>query len=135
MNNPLIIIAGDFNRHKVNDFLVQFHDIEENIVDGTRLGVALDRCFSNLDHLKHTLRPPLSNESGTKKSDHMAVHMSTKLQNVLQYKKRDFVFKKYTDEGARLFKDKITVQDWTSVLTNREDPHLQVKNLDTILQS
>ena len=51
LKDPYILIGGDFNRHSVNDFLVQFQDIEEVYSDWTRYGVALDRCFTNLSQI------------------------------------------------------------------------------------
>ena len=72
--DPYVVVGGSFNRYKMT-FLGEFADIEEIITD------TLDKCCTNMNVLKNTIRGPLTTETGTK-SDHNVIATTVDLKNI-----------------------------------------------------
>ena len=80
-DNPIIIIRGDLNRYNFGEVTNCFQDIEIHNIGHTRGRAELEKLATNLSHIRTTIRQPLSNEAGTKQSEHAVVLASTLIKN------------------------------------------------------
>ena len=74
LDDPLIVLAGDFNQWKMEEPLSDFPDVVENAVGPTRGDRCIDRVFSNLPGVSVTgTLPPLETDvdgTAARNSDH-----------------------------------------------------------------
>ena len=115
--SPYFIIAGDFNRRKIQAELREFSDIKLVQTGPTRGRHCLDLIFTNFpEYIKEcgTL-PALFNEQGTT-SDHVAVHLMAKIPRVVSYEIERYSYIKQTPEGNSAFDAFVAGYDWSRVL-------------------
>ena len=131
MNDPYIIVAGDFNKRRISA-LDDFPDLAIIQTPATRRGAVLDVAATNIDgHLTADIRDPLENEVG-QKSDHSVVHIEALLPRLHQYVKTEFFVRKYTDEAEQQFGDLLLSQDWAGI--NQVSASRAAEDLNVILQ-
>ena len=89
MDDPYIIVAGDFNQWKIHEVLADFPDLQEHAVGNTRGDHCIDRIFSNLEVQVAGTVPPLETdrcpESSPKKSDHRISFVQSSVNKVQSY--------------------------------------------------
>ena len=83
LQEPYIIIGGDFNETNMDTILERFHDLRLVKTKATRGNNVLDKIITNLHNEKTVIRSPLLESScQTKKSDYSVIHFATNLRNV-----------------------------------------------------
>ena len=89
LNDPLLVVAGDFNQWRVEEALADFPDLAEHQVGNTRGDHSIDRIFSNIDVRSSGTVPPLETdnvEGGQRRSDHRVAFIQSSLDKVPSYK-------------------------------------------------
>ena len=119
--DPLIVIAGDFNQWEVGEALAEFSDLEEVITPATRGDRKIDRIFLNWrDQVTESgCLPPLSTvvlEGLGSDSDHRVQFALSRLQKREPIRWESFTHRPFTTAGADAFKLDIRGLDWKEVL-------------------
>ena len=125
MNDPVIIITGDFNRKNITRAIQDFPDIQLLPTPPTRGTATLDLTYSNLGTKLHhsDVLPPLEANDGQSASDHKVLYYEASLPGKTQVKrtKKKINFRPYTKRGEEIFGRKLLFTDWSS-LSDEEDP-------------
>lgn len=91
----------------------------------------LDKVFTNIGMIKSTLRQPVENLAGTKKSDHAVIHLKADVKHVSDNKMRKHSYLKYTEEGSKKFGELLMRTDWVAEYEGvEESPTALVKILN-----
>ena len=103
LDDPLVVVAGDFNQWKVDGALVDFPDIHEHVSGSTRGDRCIDRSFSNLPGVSvaGTL-PPLETdydrENAARRSDHKVAFFQASIPRVQAYSVLTYQYRYYNKE-------------------------------------
>ena len=73
LNDPIIILGGDFNKKPYGDAVNDFPDIKLLNTGPTRKNETLDLVFTNIHESDASIEPPLETQDGSLKSDHSTV--------------------------------------------------------------
>ena len=89
-DDPLILLAGDFNQWRIGDVVADFPDLLEAAVGNTRGDHSIDRIFSNLGpNIDEGTVPPLETDPGpeaaSRPSDHRVAYMRVEVPRVRPY--------------------------------------------------
>ena len=116
MNDPIIIVAGDFNRKNLSEAVEDFPDIELTRPIATRGNAALNLTATNIHHEIKNIEAldPIMSEDG-KKSDHKCLAFSTTLENSDRFKWVHVMAQKKTPEGDEIFDWKIREEKWDDI--------------------
>ena len=114
LSNPLIIVAGDLNKKRIDSAFDESPDIHAHNAIPTCGDAALDVVFSNLAKHSECSLPPLSSDEGPR-SDHNVLLIRAEEDLVHHYEKIRIRHRRFTDEGRNLFKTLILAQDWSDV--------------------
>ena len=136
-DDPLILVAGDFNQWEVGEALADYDDLEEIITPATRGTRRIDRVFMNWteDVEDSGCLPPLetNNPDGNNtKSDHLIQYVVSRIPTVEQARVEHFKYRPFTVKGADDFKAEILTKDWADVIAAR-DSNQKAAALDWIL--
>ena len=106
-NEPLIVVVGDFNQWRVEDYLGDFVDIDEVPVGPTRGSGTIDRSFTNTKDLvkKGGTVPPLDAddaESGVD-SDHRVAYARVDLKKTKTFEWLTYTYLFYNEDSERDF--------------------------------
>ena len=132
MHNPYIIVAGDFNRRKIEEAIGDYPDLILTNTPPTRNGVMLDLVATNYDSeiVSSYSIPPLLTED-MRASDHEILIIEAKLNHVHMFENKNIRVRPRTKKGEAMFHEKITKFDWTDFL-KEEDPNLLAEKLEQI---
>ena len=133
---PLIMIAGDFNQWDVGSALAEFSDISEVVTPATRGDRKIDKIFTNWSEYVEEggCSPPLQTEEidgNVTKSDHAVQYMFSRLPGKEPVRWETFSFRPYTLSGEAAFLAEINAQDWADV-TGDKDVNGKVNALHNI---
>ena len=117
----MVLIAGDFNQFRVEEYLEEHTDLHEVIAGPTRGDRRIDRLFCNFKESEAGVVAALQPEEGTggSDSDHKVVFASTILPSRKKRTWDSFLTRKYTEKRAQDFKQWITGVDWTDVYSGQ----------------
>ena len=115
--DPMVLIAGDFNKKPITPALDNFPDITELGTGPTRKDEALDLLYANFNNQVATkeIRPPLVSIDG-KPSDHGIIHAKYDLKNYHPFRWKIVKSRPRTTMGDRRFEEWVKNQSWTQVL-------------------
>ena len=105
-NEPLIVVAGDFNQWDISDALSHYVDIEEVRAGPTRGTRAIDRVFVNFPRAVYsgeTLEPletDPSLDSPRRQSDHKVVLVKSKLDRLKTFEWLSYSYLFYNEESV-----------------------------------
>ena len=121
MDDPFVVVTGDFNQWKIHEVLEDFPDLIEHGVGNTRSDHCIDRVFSNLDVQVAGTVPPLETdrcpESSPKKSDHRISFIQSLVNKVHAYKMLSYTYRYYSPEAEAEFGKWLTQMEWDDLLT------------------
>ena len=128
--DPLIFVAGDFNKRLFADELADFPDIKQVNFEPTRMGACLDVVLSNAEHSIEEIWPPLQTLTGIK-SDHDCLVL-----DVWEKKTRKFVWekrttRKHTREGLENYGAAMASTDWNTLMPDGATPDDLVSALES----
>ena len=120
-DDPLIVLAGDFNQWKVEEVSEDFPDLAEAMIGPTRGDHCIDRIFANLGTFKAAgTVPPLetdpSPEAQSKKSDHMIGYITVEIPRVRPFTMMNYSYRYYSPEGDLEYGQWLAGHKWTEVL-------------------
>ena len=119
--DPLIGVFGDFNQWKIDEALLDYQDMIENVGGFTRKDRIIDRNFCNWSEAikSTTIMPPLQTEiteaGSLRRSDHNVVFTQASLDRAPDVGWTSFYTRPYTAVGAEGFKEWIKGVDWSHV--------------------
>ena len=119
-DDPLIVLAGDFNQWKVEDYLRDFPDLLELPVGNTRGDHCIDRMFGNFNAMEVGTLPPLETDPGSeaaaRPSDHRIAFCRTSLPRVRPYELMTYTYRYYSKEGEEEYGRWLAGKDWSHLL-------------------
>ena len=117
-SDPYLVVAGDFNQWDIGEVLLDFQDIREAAVGGTRNGKKIDRIFTNMTRSieKAGTLAPLESDDSTKKSDHRTAFCTFQMQKMKTFKWEKFTYRHYNEASVELFKNWVVFHEWKDVL-------------------
>ena len=122
LDDPYIIVMGDFNQWKIGDTMAEFPDCQEVISPPTRGNRRIDRTFVNflMDVTRTDCLPPLETSSldtdGRRAfSDHKIQVTSARIKRKEPTKWEEYSFRPYTEAGAAGFEAELAAVDWSLV--------------------
>ena len=113
MKEPLIFIAGDFNKFNLAPHVEAFEDVEILETDPTCGNSCLDKIATNIKETKVTIKALLITLDGLYRSDHGVMFFQSDLAQTHEMKKRKIERRKFTDDGLAAFNQKLVEVDWT----------------------
>ena len=115
LDDPLLVISGDFNQWPIHDLLDEHPDLGEIDHGPTRQGRSIDRSFVNFSRsiTESGTSTPLETEEGNA-SDHRAAYFVAAFSKK-QDKKLSYTYRNFTEEGALLFKERLGNVNWEEV--------------------
>ena len=124
LNEPFIILAGDFNQWDIANALTDFVDVKEVDVGLTRGNCSIDRTFTNIEKAvaeKGTV-PPLSTNPDPDTgdvcySDHHVTYAKLRLDRLRTFEWLSYTYRYYNPESEAAFVDWCRSYDWSLVLT------------------
>ena len=120
-NDPLIVIAGDFNQWEVTEKLGEFCDIHEVPTPATRGNRKIDKVFLNwIEEVEDAgCLPPLETDlEGERRtySDHRIQYVCSRLPMKEPVIWEKFSYRPYSEKGGRGFLEDLAGVDWDCVL-------------------
>ena len=122
LNDPLIIVGGDFNRFNHDRAVGDFPDLVLIPTGPTRGDEALDLVWTNFDQDRGLteVRNPLTTEDG-RSSDHSIIHVKNAIRNSDRFKWIRIKTRQRNKKNDEKFNDWIKAQDWNDV-TSHDSP-------------
>ena len=119
--DPLIVVAGDFNQWEVGEALAEYSDIVEVLTPATRGDRSIDKIFLNWhdDVTESGCLPPLSTvvlEGLGAVSDHRIQFALSRLPRKEPVRWETFTHRPFTDAGSGAFLEEIRSIQWGDVL-------------------
>ena len=107
--DPYIVVTGDFNQWKLENYLDSFPDIGEVAVGPTRGDKAIDRIFSNMGRSlveAGTVLPLETSGEGMdcRKSDHLIAYGRFFIAKKEPFKWQTYTFRRFNNEAVAGFK-------------------------------
>jgi hypothetical protein len=119
LNEPYLVIAGDFNQFNPAVALKEHPDVKEAVVGATRRGKKLDRIFTNFNKkiIHSKAIAPLQPDVGTKgaDSDHKVGVILAELDKRESSKWTTYWTRKYSEKKAEKFGNWLKEQNWEEV--------------------
>ena len=118
-DDPLVLVAGDFNQWDIGSHLAEFSDIYEVSTPPTRDGSKIDKLFINWqDYMEEAgCLPPLqtNGEDGepVSTSDHDIQYMISRLPRREPVRWESYTYRPYSTAGERNFLEEISRHDWS----------------------
>ena len=112
MREPLIFVAGDFNKFNIRPPLESFEDVSLLDTPPTCNSSPLDRIATNMNEHKFKVMHPLQSLNGIHKSDHSTILFSADLKQNHQFVKKRITRRKFTAEGLADFNSRLMGTDW-----------------------
>ena len=111
----LVIVGGNFNQWPIDDFLEEHPDMGEVDHGPTKNDRRIDRTFVNFCRsvVESGTTDPLETEEGSQ-SDHKVAYLEAEFRKE-EDKVAKYSYRKYTDEGADNFADKLGEMNWNLV--------------------
>ena len=118
INDPFIILGGDFNQLPAEDSLAEFPDMSEVHVGPTQGDREIDRMFTNMGlSIKSTgTVPPLDADEGHTASDHRVAFFRSDLPRREAFEWITYSYRLCTEEAKKDFGTWVVMQDWSEVL-------------------
>ena len=115
IENPTLIISGDFNQWPVDDLMGDHPDLTEVQYGPTRGSRSIDRTLTNFGRSIKESRtlPPLETEDG-RVSDHRIAYASAAFEK-MNKGLITYTYREYTEAGADKFVEAVNRQDWACV--------------------
>ena len=98
LNDPVIIIGGDYNKKPFHDSVVDFPDVHLLPSGPTRGNETLDLVFTNVTSTTQ-IKPPLESDDGSLKSDHSTVLVESSIGNEHRFEWKFIKSRPKTDRG------------------------------------
>ena len=121
-DDPLIVVAGDYNQWDVAGALSDFQDLKEAPVGNTRGDRSIDRIFTNVDHEEAGTLPPLETDPGEdegegtpKKSDHDIAFCKMKLPRTESFEMLTYSYRYYNPDSEEKFGSWLASMDWSEL--------------------
>ena len=118
-DDPIVIVAGDFNQWRIEEKLADFPDLAEHSIGLTRGQHCIDRVFSNMEADVSGNLPPLETDTTpgeeVKKSDHKIAFVQAAIEKVPAYEMLDYQYRFYNEESELLYGSWLSKQDWHEV--------------------
>ena len=117
LDDPMVIVAGDFNQWDVARALKDFPDLREAPVGNTRGDRSIDRIFLNVGHDSAGTVPPLETDvdpetGNTRKSDHLIAHVTATVERVPKTEMLTYTYRYYNAESESLFREWLASMTW-----------------------
>ena len=109
--DPIVIVAGDFNQWAIQGHLEDFVDMKEIVVGPTRGDRAIDCFFSNLDHRVVGTVPPLETDDHAKKSDHKVCFFTSEVRRSQSFEWMTYSYRFYNSDSADQFGRWLAMKD------------------------
>ena len=138
MDDPIIVLAGDYNKKPFRTSIVDFPDINVLETGHTRGNEILDYVMTNIPDCSTKVRPPLESPSGRLKSDHMTVSVSALVGTEHRFTTRSVKSRPKTKKGDLNFAEWLKKENWTDVLNaaNPDDKaSLLARKLDSAMDN
>ena len=115
--DPYLILAGDYNQWKVEEYLADFVDLKEEEVGPTRGRRSIDRFFVNFKRsvVESGTLAPLEAEQTGATSDHRITYLRAAIKKKETFKWETYSYRHRTPEAREAFKSRIVLHDWQSV--------------------
>ena len=112
-----VMLAGDFNHRPVEEAVEDHLEMHEVPHGNTRGNRAIDRTFTNFTRAitECGTLPPLETEVGQASDHKVAYRVATFLRP--KPPTITYSYRHYTEQGAKLFADKLSEQSWTGVFS------------------
>ena len=134
VDDPYILLAGDFNQWTAPDAVADYPDIAEILTPPTRQERRIDRIFCNWQEDVHEAGciPPLQTEEldidGRRcYSDHAIQYALSRLPLKEQVKWEEYSYRPFTDAGAAAFETELNLHTWEDVLTSCDSSTKAIK--------
>ena len=137
MNDPIVIVAGDYNKKPFDESIVDFPNIAVLETGHTRGSETLDYIMTNIQDCTATVKPPLESFTGRLKSDHNSIYVKATVGNEHRFEWKTIQMRPKTKEGDRLFGVWIMQEPWHDVLktgTPDEKATLLANKLDSAMK-
>ena len=136
--DPLLLIAGDFNQWDIGEALAEFSDIEEVSTPATRDGRKIDKIFTNWHSFieEGGCLPPLKtaeHDGICTSSDHNVQYMVSRLPRREPVKWETYTHRPYTTAGEAAFMQEMGQMDWNPLL-QKPDVNSKVGLLHQVLE-
>ena len=131
---PLILVAGDFNQWDVAEALAEFSDIAEVSTPATRGDRKIDKIFTNWPDCVEEggCCPPLQTEPDEEgqvgHSDHKIQYARSRLPRREPVRWETYTYRPYSSAGEAAFLDEMAGQDWREI-TDCPDVNAKVDRL------
>ena len=139
LNDPLILVAGDFNRFDVVPAVADYPDVQFLITPPTRGVATIDLAASNFNDSVTSInvRPPLETECRTKQSDHNVIQVTVEIGNSDRFTKETYWKRNKTKKGMKKAAVLIKTFDWTHLFASNdaeEKARILVDSVDNIME-
>ena len=134
-NAPYILIAGDFNRKRIEHELRNYPDIKLTPTPPTRGRHHLDLILTNFDNYieRAGVMDPIINQDG-QETDHKTVYLKANIPRVPNYTVKEYTYLRQTKKGDTKLRDRLNNMDWT-VLERLPDPESMVRKLHEVFKT
>jgi len=135
LDQPMVVVAGDFNQHDIKRGLSEHIDVKEVIAGPTRGTRAIDKIFVNFPVTDRGVIAPLqANEEGQgSDSDHRVVYASTTIERRRKRPWEKFYTRKFTEERSKKFGEWLLTQNWEDVY-NTPDVNGKVEAYQSVMR-
>ena len=118
IQDPYIIVTGDFNQWAIQSALEEFRDISETASGPTRGLKTIDRTFTNFEEVKAagTLLPLQTDEECTRSSDHKVFYMTAFIKKKDRYRWLSYSYRYNNEESAKKFGEWLAKKDWAHLV-------------------
>ena len=122
LDDPMILVAGDYNQWRMEEALVDFPDLREHGTGNTRGDRRIDRSFSNLTTVRVTgTLPPLESNHDPEercplRSDHKVTFFQADLPKIQTYEVLTYEYRYYNKESEAAYGRWLAGMSWREVL-------------------
>ena len=134
LDDPFIVLGGDFNQWAAHQAIVEFPDLTEVELGPTRGERTIDRLFTNMGRSIETSGtvPPLEAENSA--SDHRIAYFTAKVARREAFEWVTYTYRLCTEEAKKDFGTWVVTQDWSEVLA-AEGSDAKVKAYQDIIDA
>ena len=130
--NPLIVLAGDFNQWDVQEALLDYPEVQEVLTPPTREDRRIDKIFTNFhdDISEAGCVPPLDAEllDGRRtESDHNIQYCCSEISIKEPIKWEVFTHRPYTESGADALVEDLSRENWIEVYNEPDTNSMAVR--------
>lgn len=132
LNDPMVVIGGDYNKKPFNMSIANFPDITVIPTGLTRKDETLNLVMTNSKSVQAEVRDPLKSADGALKSDHSSIFVKARFRAEHRFEWKRIRSRPKTKKGDKKFLDWINAQNW-DIVRNENDPNLMAKKLVKLL--